>query len=273
VSRVQLKQAASGQPLANFLIDPHNGRVCETTPLKGQVALVTGAARRIGRRIALQLAAAGADIAIHYRRSRDDAEATAADIQKLGRQVLLHRCDLSSPQAITHMFTVIEQRFARLDALVNNASAYYPTDLQLDDLYAHFNELFDVNVRAPLLCMAAAAKKMEPSGGNIINVLDQAASRPAHNYALYCASKAALTSLTKTFSRLLAPRIRVNGVSPGVAAWAEDHTEEIKKGLLAKIPLGHAGTADDIAQACLFLIHDGTYVTGENLVVDGGWSA
>ena len=251
---------------------PYNVIMAET-PLNGQVALVTGAARRIGRSIALCLAEAGADIVLHYHRSRNDAEVTARQIEILGRNVLLHRCNLKIPQDVDGMFTAIQQRFDRLDTLINNASAYFPTDLDQDDLCAQFDQLFSVNVRAPMLCMTAAANQMKPSGGNIINILDQAASRPAHNYALYCASKAALASLTKTFSRLLAPRIRVNGVSPGVAAWAEDHSEEMKTRLLARIPLGRTGTEDDIAQACLFLIRDGTYITGENIVVDGGWSA
>jgi NAD(P)-dependent dehydrogenase (short-subunit alcohol dehydrogenase family) len=238
--------------------------------IKGKLALVTGSAKRVGRGIVLALAAEGADVIVHYRSSRDAAERTAGEARQHGVQAVTMRADLADPVQIERLFGEIRSRFGRLDILINNAAVYDPTPIQT--LTAEqWDRQMQTNVRGPALCTRHAAELMQGRGGVIVNLTDIAATRPRGDWHAYCASKAALLALTKSTAKALAgEKIRVNCVSPGVAAWPEDMDPLLKQKILRQIPLGRPGTPEDIAQAVLFLVkHD--YVTGEELRIDGGW--
>jgi pteridine reductase len=237
--------------------------------LDGKIALVTGAAKRVGKAIAIQLARCGADIALHYNQSSEAAHATAAEISSIGRRVELFQADLAQPAQIEQMFQAIAKTFSRLDVLVNNAAIYHRTPL--DSLSAGlWDAEFAVNARAPALCISQAIALM-PAGGVIVNITDVSADRPRAGWPAYCASKAALLALTKSAARALAGRnIRVNSVAPGLVDWPADASEADKSKLLAGVPMRRSGDPHDIAQAVAFLIRS-DYITGQNLRVDGGW--
>lgn len=238
--------------------------------LTQQIALITGGAVRLGRAICIALARRGADIALHHNSSSDAARATAQEIEALGRKVHLLQADLSDPAAIERMFAQLTAETGRLDILVNSASRFTATPLE--SLTAEQWDIEQaVNVRAPALCIHHAIALM-PHGGSIINIGDSAAERGRRNFIAYCASKGGLAYLTRSAARALAGQnIRVNMVSPGVAAWPPDATEEQKQHILRSVPMGRAGTAEDIAQAVAFLASS-AYITGQNLRVDGGWN-
>jgi NAD(P)-dependent dehydrogenase (short-subunit alcohol dehydrogenase family) len=237
--------------------------------LTGKVALVTGAAHRLGRAIALTLSRAGADITLHYGRSEDAAKGTASEIDALGRRVELLQCDLRDPDAIETMFARVRDRFGKLDVLVNSAGVYYPTPI--DELSAdQWDSIHAVNARAPALCIRHATPLMS-EGGAIVNISDVAATKGWGGYPAYCASKAALEGLTRSAAKALAPRnIRVNAVAPGIAMWSEQDSEESRKAVLAQVPMKRPGTPDDIANAVRFLA-TADYITGQVLRVDGAW--
>jgi len=235
--------------------------------LAGKTALVTGAARRVGRAIALALAESGTDVIVHCNRSTDAGEATASDIRALGLQAMVARADLSEPDQIEAMFAPIE----RLDVLVNSAAVFERTPL--DHLTAdQWDGQFAVNARAAALCIRWAIPLLRSAGeGAIVNITDIAAEKAWAGYPAYCASKAALLALTKNAARALAgENIRVNAVAPGVALWADDQDKAEAQAVLDQVPLKRAGSPEDIAAAVVFLAgHD--YITGQTLRVDGGW--
>ncbi|MHC4295494.1 MAG: SDR family NAD(P)-dependent oxidoreductase [Planctomycetota bacterium] len=238
--------------------------------LDGQIALVTGGAKRVGRAIALELARAGADIALHYHSSAETARTTAKEITGIGRQCELFRADLANPHEIDELFAALADRFSRLDILVNNAAVYHRTPI--DTLTAEtWDTELAVNARAPALCIRHAIPLMRERGGVIVNIVDSAAEKGRADYPAYCASKAALLALTKSAAKALAPGIRVNAVSPGVALFPEDVTQEYKESVLELVPLKRSGTPEDIARAVLFLARQ-PYITAQNLRVDGGWN-
>lgn len=235
----------------------------------GKIALVTGAGVRVGRAIALALAKGGADVAIHYGRSSEPAQQVAREIRALGRRAELFSADLNDAAQIQQLIEQVGRAFGRLDILVNNASVYEATPI--DTLTAEqWDQQFAINVRAPALCVHHALPLMT-AGGAIVNITDINAERGRANYVAYSASKGALLTLTKTLARALAGRnIRVNSVAPGVAAWPPTATEEQKARILAQIPMGRAGTPEDIASGVVFLVGN-DYITGQNLRIDGGW--
>ncbi|MHC4981915.1 MAG: SDR family NAD(P)-dependent oxidoreductase [Planctomycetota bacterium] len=237
--------------------------------LDGSVAMVTGAARRIGRAIALALAEAGAHVALHYRRSASDAEATAEAIRAAGRRAELFQADLADPTAIAAMFAAVRETFGRLDILVNNAASYARTPIETLTA-SQWDSQMAVNARAPALCIRHAIELMG-EGGAIINIADIAAEKPFAGYPAYCASKAALVALTKAAAKALAGRnIRVNAVAPGVAVWQDDLSDKQKREVLSQVPMQRAGSASDVGAAVVFLAqHD--YITAQTLRVDGGW--
>lgn len=236
--------------------------------LNGKIALITGAARRVGRAISLALADAGADIVIHYRSSADDANSLAEEIRAIGRRAELVQADLAQPEQITAMFETIAATFGRLDVLINNAAVYHKTPIET--LTAEqWDAQFAVNARAPALCTAQAVKLM-PNGGVIVNITDIAAEKAWPGYPAYCASKAALLALTKSTAKALAPDIRVNSVAPGAVLWDEQTPEQKKQHVLSQVPMKRPGRPEDIAAAVGFLIGN-DYITGQNIRVDGGW--
>lgn len=240
--------------------------------IPGKIALVTGSARRVGRAIALALAKGGADVAVHYSSSLADARQTAGEIGGLGRRAEVIQADLAEPSGIERLFEEIRQRFGRLDVLVNNAGVYHRTPIETLTA-GQWDMEMAINARAPALCIGCSIPLMS-SGGAIVNIADTCADRAWGGFPAYCASKAALLSLTVSTSKALAGRgIRVNAVSPGIAAWPEGTGEDdpqMQK-VLSRVPMRRAGSPEDIANAVLFLVRN-DYITGQNLRVDGGWN-
>ena len=238
--------------------------------ITGKIALVTGAARRVGRTTALALAHRGADVVIHYGRSAGDANALADEIKALGRRAIALAADLADPSQIEALFAAVSSQWGRLDILVNNASIF--TRTPLDALTAEqWDRLLAVNARAPALCIRHALPLMT-NGGAIVNITDITADKGLGSFSAYCASKAALLSLTKSAAKALAGRnIRVNAVAPGVAEWAVDSTEAEREKVLSQVPMNRPGSPQDIASAIVFLI-ESDYITAQSLRVDGGWA-
>ena len=235
------------------------------------VALVTGAARRIGATIARHLHAAGYDVVLHFRRSRADVDALVAELERArAGSTLALEADLGDVDALAPLVASAVQRFDRLDALVNNASAFYPT-LVGTATAQQWDELFGANARAPFFLAQAAAPHLAGRGGAIVNLVDIYAERPLQDHAIYCMSKAALALMTKALARDLAPRVRVNGVAPGAVLWPDAGKPGAEQAaLIERTPLRRTGTPDDVAGAVLWLLRDATFVTGEIVRVDGG---
>jgi len=240
--------------------------------LNGKTALVTGAAKRVGRSIALSLAHAGADVIVHYNRSDTDARATAAMIADIGRRAELIAADLASPEQIEAMFARVAEMFGEtaqpLGVLVNNASVYHRTPIASLTAEA-WDRTQAVNARGPALCIRHAIGLMPP-GAAIVNITDISAEDPRAALPAYCASKAALLALTKSAAKALAPDIRVNAVAPGAILWENDIPEAEIQRVLAQVPMKRTGRPEDIAAAVIFLCQN-EYITAQTLRVDGGW--
>ncbi len=236
----------------------------------GRVALVTGGAKRVGRAIAVELAAAGCDVAVHYRTSANEAEEVAERIRDRGCRACCICGDLADLAAIPAIVEQAVGELGRLDILVNNASVFDRTPLPAFDA-AEWERVFRINLIAPAALAAAARAHLSQSGaGAVVNLCDISAERPWRDYAAYCASKAALVCLTKSLAKELAPAVRVNGVSPGIAEFPDDYDEATRQKLIGMVPLKRAGTPQDIAGAVRYLVEQAHYVTGEVLTVDGG---
>jgi pteridine reductase len=238
--------------------------------IKGDVALITGAAKRIGRAIALELARGGCDVAIHYNTSAAEAEETAEAVRQLGRRAVLLRASLTDPAATAALPDQAAKALGRLDILVNNASTFTPMDVAGFSL-AEWNRTLMVNLTAPMMLAHAAYPHLKARGqGRIINLLDIWADRSWPEYLAYCASKAGLSTLTQALAKAMAPDVRVNGVAPGAAMFPQDYDQEKIKAITRHIPGLRAGTAEDVATAVRFLIGGCDYMTGVILAVDGG---
>jgi pteridine reductase len=239
------------------------------------VVLVTGAARRVGAEIARQLQAAGARVALHFRSSRSDAEALAADLNGMRPgSAAIFQADLLDSASLPGLVSAVVERFGRLDGLVNNASSFFPTALgQIDD--AAWLDLMGSNLKAPLFLSQAAAPHLKLGGGAIINIVDIHAERPLKGYPLYCAAKAGLLGLTRALALELAPEVRVNGVAPGAIEWPDDgqFPAAERQAIVAHTLLGRIGAPSDIARTVRFLLFDAPYITGQIIPVDGGRSA
>lgn len=241
--------------------------------LEGKVALVTGAARRIGAEIASSLHAAGARVAIHYHGSADDAESLAARLGAARHDsARTFQADLRDPAAIEALVAEVGTWSGRLDILVNNASTFYPTPLgEISE--ANWQDLVGTNLKAPLFLSQAALPLLRSSGGSIVNLVDIHARRPLRDHVVYGVAKAGLDMLTRTLAREMAPEVRVNGIAPGAVMWPEDGmSDAAKKKILARIPLARSGEAGDVASCLLYLVRDAGYVTGQVIAVDGGRS-
>lgn len=239
------------------------------------VVLVTGAARRVGAEIARQLQAAGARVALHFRSSRGDAEALAAELNGIRPgSAAIFQADLLDSASLPGLVSAVVERFGRLDGLVNNASSFFPTALgQIDD--AAWLDLMGSNLKAPLFLSQAAAPHLKLGGGAIINIVDIHAERPLKGYPLYCAAKAGLLGLTRALALELAPEVRVNGVAPGAIEWPDDgqFPAAERQAIVAHTLLGRIGAPSDIARTVRFLLFDAPYITGQIIPVDGGRSA
>lgn len=242
--------------------------------LKDKVALVTGAARRVGAAIARKLHAHGATVLMHYRGSEPEAIALEAELNALRPGSALRvKADLLAHGAPELLVRTAVERFGRLDILVNNASSFFPTAVgEVND--QSWDDLVGTNVKAPLLLSQAAAGELAKAKGSIVNIVDIHAERPLKGYVVYTIAKAGLAAMTRSLAMELAPDVRVNGVSPGAIAWPEDgqFPTEVRKHIIDDTLLKRLGDPEDIALAVLFLAAGAPYVTGQVIAVDGGRS-
>ena len=233
----------------------------ESRPL----ALVTGAAHRLGKSFALTLARRGYDIVLHYHSAEDEARRTQAEIETLKRRAVLARADLTDPAQVQSMIFGLET----LNILVNSA-AFMPVG-NVDSLSVeNWDTSLDLNLRAPFLLAQECSKKM-PEGGLIVNITDVGAQKTWSRYPSYTVSKSALESLTKILARALAPRIRVNAIAPGFVLQSGIVTSAEWERLIGRIQLKRPARTDEITSALEFLL-DNKYITGQTIVVDGGYS-
>jgi pteridine reductase len=241
--------------------------------LNDKVVLVTGAARRIGAAIVTRLHENGAHVAIHYRRSAHDADQLAEALNALRPDsAIALQADLLDTQSLPGLVEAVVNWGGRLDALVNNASSFYPTPIgSISE--KDWDDLIGSNLKAPLFLTQAATPELRKSAGCIVNIVDIHAVRPLKNHPVYGPAKAGLAMLTRSLAKDLAPEIRVNGVSPGAILWPENGmTDSVQQAILQQVPLQRAGEPSDIATCVLFLIRDASYVTGQIIAVDGGRS-
>jgi pteridine reductase len=243
--------------------------------LAGKTVLVTGAARRIGRAIALRLHDAGANVVLHYRHAAAHAAALAAELNaKRPGSAELACADLLDTDRLPALVEVAVDRFGALDILVNNASGFYPTPMG-SITGQQFGDLMGTNLKAPLFLSQAAAPHLRTRRGAIINIVDIHAERPLRNYVVYSIAKSALAGLTRSLALELGPEVRVNGVSPGAIAWPEDGSFDpaLQERVIRHTMLKRQGDPDDVAKVVLFLATDAGYITGQIIAVDGGRSA
>ncbi len=251
------------------------------TPSTKRSALVTGAASGIGRAAALALARAGYDVAINYSKSEKEARAVAEEVGRSGVRALLCRCDVADEAGVRAMLKTVGDQFGRLDVLINNAgttAAWKPRDLESLSL-EDWDRVFAVNVRGLFQVTRAAVPLLRASSGCIVNTASIVALRPGPQPLPYAASKAAVVNLTKTLAYNLGPEIRVNAVAPG---WMEgdwmqrmlkDKYEEFMERRAKQTPLKRCVTAEDVAETMMSLVQSNRFVTGEVIVIDGGFSS
>ena len=259
-------------------VDSANIPVMETSSrsgnaLAGRVALVTGAAKRLGAAIVRGLHAEGASVVIHFHRSAAAAAQICEELNSLrGNSCSTVQADLLHAAGLAAVVASAVDRFSRLDILINNASSFYPTPLG-GITEGHWDDLIGTNLKAPLFLAQAAAPYLRQHGGLIINMIDIHAQRPLPQHPVYCVAKAGLGMLTRSLARELGPQIRVNGIAPGPMLWPEGGlAAALKDEIVAKTLLKRSGSPQDIVRAVLFFAKDAPYVTGQILTVDGGRS-
>ena len=234
--------------------------------VEGKIILVSGAARRIGRGIALRLAREGATVAIHYNNSEAEARKTAEECGS----ARMFRANLESVDEIKRMFANVGETLGRLDGLVNNAARFTRVD-PLEMTEEDWDYVHSVNLKATFFCCQQGALLMKRTGGGrIVNISSLGGIRPWSHHAHYCASKAGVIMLTRALSKAFAPEITVNSVAPGVIAFGQ-HDERIDR-LIQATPACRSGTADEIADAVVFFLTASDFITGQILAVDGGLS-
>jgi NAD(P)-dependent dehydrogenase (short-subunit alcohol dehydrogenase family) len=238
--------------------------------LSGRVALVTGAAKRLGRAMALRLAQEGADAVIHYRSSAAEAQTAVDEIEKLGRRAVAIRADLTQVSEIRRLFDEAAKHFGRLDILINSAANFLPASI-ISTTEEIWDASLDANLKAPFFCAQAAAPLLRRTKGTIINFADTGGLLGWPGYIPHSISKAGVVMLTKVLAKALAPDVRVNAVAPGTITMAGD-PPEWEQEFIKLAPLRRTGTPSDISDAVLYLIH-AKFITGQTLVVDGGRTA
>jgi pteridine reductase len=245
-----------------------------SAPLHNKTILVTGAAKRVGAAIARRLHRAGANLTLHYHASEREAHALQSELNlQRAQSVMLVKADLLETAGLVEIVKTCVERFGALDALVNNASAFYPTPLGAIGA-ADWDKLIGANLKAPLFLCQAAAPQLKKSAGCIVNITDIHAERPLKSYVVYSVAKSGLDGLTKALARELGPEVRVNAVAPGPIAWPEDGSfdEVTRQRVISHTLLKRIGEPDDIARAVYYLIAEAPYVTGQIIAVDGGRS-
>lgn len=233
------------------------------------LAIVTGAAHRLGRAFALALARRGHAILIHFHSGEPDAQQSARELRALGVPVFLKQADLREAAQIEDLYAFVDTLPHTLRVLVNSAAVMARADAQSLSVQ-EWDDAFDLNLRAAFLCAQQSARRMS-AGGLIVNVTDVAAHKAWHVYPAYTVSKAALESLTRVLARAYAPQIRVNAIAPGLVLQSDLVSPEQWDQLIRRLPLKRAAGADEIAAALDFLAAN-EYVTGQTIVVDGGYS-
>jgi pteridine reductase len=229
------------------------------------LALVTGAAHRLGKVFALTLAQQGFDIVLHYHRSLEAARQTQAEVESVGRAAILSQADLTDPAQIQSLLSTLDS----LKILVNSAAWMPAGDVHSLSL-ENWDTALDLNLRAPFLLARECAKKMT-AGGLIVNITDVGAQKAWSRFPSYTVSKAALESLTRILARALAPQVRVNAIAPGLVLQSEIVPDEEWQRLIARIPLKRPARTEELASALEFLLKN-EYITGQTIVVDGGYS-
>jgi NAD(P)-dependent dehydrogenase (short-subunit alcohol dehydrogenase family) len=237
-------------------------------PLAGKVALVTGAAKRIGRSVALRLASEGADVIVNYRSSKANAEEVVTQISATGRRAMAVRADVAKRTDVLALFATVEKEFGRLDVLVNNAGMFFPAKFE-ELSEAQWDAILDANLKSQFLCSQTAAPMLRRSGqGRIVNFASLGGLLAWPAYTHYCVSKAGVIMLTRCLARALAPEITVNAVAPGTISFPGD-APEIAQDFIRRAPMGRTGGPQDINHAVMFLIQ-APFITGQVIVVDGG---
>jgi pteridine reductase len=243
--------------------------------MQNKVALVTGGAKRVGAAIVKRLHSEGMNVMVHYHHSHAEAHALRDELNALRKNsASAAQVDLLQTQSLPKLIEHTLNTFGRLDALVNNASTFQPTPIG-DINETNWNDLIGTNLKVPLFLSQAAAPELKKNNGCIVNIIDIHSERPLKNYIVYSIAKSALLGLTRSLSIELGPDVRVNGVSPGVAAWPADggHFDAQEQArIVNQTSLKRPGTPDDMAGAVKFLVCDASYVTGEIINVDGGRS-
>jgi 3-oxoacyl-[acyl-carrier protein] reductase/pteridine reductase len=235
--------------------------------LHHKTALVTGAAKRIGRSLALGLASAGADVAITYKGSKAEAQATVEDLQQLNVRAMAVACDVRNLDSVQAAVAAVVEEFGRLDTLVNNAGTFETAALQSISL-AQWDKMFETNTRGPFLMAQAAYPHLRAASGRIINIGSLGGLHPWPTHGHYCTSKAALHMLTRTMAKAFAPEISVNCVAPGMIVNGE--VDPAYEHFAQKTPMERNGTPKDVAEAVLFFARGPHFITGQILAVDGG---
>jgi len=243
---------------------PTNGRA-----LSGKTMLVTGAAKRLGRAIALAAAENGADVALTYRESAGEAKAVVEELAQRGVEVLAVRCDVTDEKSVREMVKEVARELGGIDVLVNNAANYETVEFEKITV-AQWDALFASNTRGPFLVSREALTYLRKRRGRIVNMGSLGGLRPWATHAHYCSSKAAVHMLTKVMARALAPEIAVNAVAPGMIDLGEKSAAAFMKKMAKQTPMRRNGTAADIATAVMFFATAPQFITGQVLAVDGG---
>jgi len=235
-----------------------------------KTVLITGAAKRIGAAIAEHLHKAGMNIIVHYHTSAKEAGELVRQLNEIrADSAITVQADLEHEEDyITLIKTAVEFKDS-IDVLINNASAFYPTpfDILKDE---QWNEMININLKAPLFLSQYAAKSLHKNKGCIINIADVHAYRPLTDHSIYSVSKAGLIMLTQSLAKELAPTVRVNAISPGAITWHENMDDETRQEILDHTAMKKTGSMEDISKAVIFLINDADYITGQVLNIDGG---
>jgi pteridine reductase len=243
--------------------------------LQGKVVLVTGGAKRVGGAISRRLHAAGAGLLVHYRSAAIEARALQVELNaSRPDSVALAQADLLKVANCSQLVKAALKHFGRLDALVNNASSFFPTAIGEITEQA-WDDLTGTNLKAPLFLAQAAAPELRKNHGCIVNLIDIHAEFPMRNHAVYTAAKGGLAALTRALARDLGPEVRVNGIAPGTILWPDDESwrdEVARQRIINQSALKRIGEPDDIARVVQFLIADAPYITGQIIAVDGGRS-
>jgi pteridine reductase len=242
--------------------------------VRDKVVLITGGAKRVGAAICRRLHAAGAKIMLHYRSSAGEARLLQAELNNVrADSVALIQANLLDLAKLTQIAQQTAQHFGQIDALINNASSFFPTPFgEIEE--TQWRDLIGTNLQAPLFLSQAVAPFLKRTQGAIVNITDIHTDRPLKNYTVYCVAKAGLEGLTRALARELAPEVRVNAVAPGAILWPENENfdELARQRIISHTPLKRAGEPADIASAVLWLLADAPYVTGITIAVDGGRS-